>query len=74
MGHVIKRLKLNRYRCVSIPSNKDLFLRVGQRALPPMADGQIADYNNNTMENLDYLEAQLIKESQMPLSDPSLNK
>lgn len=66
MGHVIKRLKLNRHRCVSIPSNKDLFQRVGQRVLPPMADGQVADYNNSTMENLDYIESQLLKDSQIP--------
>lgn len=63
----IKRLKLNRYKCVSIPKNKDLFLRVGQRVLPPMVDGQVADYPASVMDEMDSYEAQLIKDSQMPL-------
>ena len=69
MGHVISRLKLNRHRCVSIPSNKDLFQRIGQRVLPPMADGQEAVFVNGTMDALDAVEAQLIREGQMPLAE-----
>lgn len=53
---------------VSIPSNKDLFMRVGMRALPEMADGQTFTATNGTMDEIDVYEAQLIKDSQMPLA------
>ena len=65
----ISRLKLNKFRQVSIPSNKDLFMRVGMRSLPKMADGQTFTATNGTMEELDVYEAQLIKDSQMPLAE-----
>lgn len=65
MTHVVKRLKLNKFRAVSIPKNKDLFMRIGRRPLPAMADGQIASYNSNTMDVLSDIEAQILKENQM---------
>lgn len=61
-----KRLKLNKFRMVSIPSNKDLFMRIGRRNVP-MVDGQVASFSNGTMEELANLEAQLLKDNQMPL-------
>lgn len=70
MGHVIKGLKLNKFRVVSIPKNKDLFLRVGSRPIPKMEDGQVANYTNGGLEALDEMEAQLIKQSQMPIDTP----
>lgn len=66
MTHVVKRLKLNKFRAVSIPKNKDLFMRIGRRPLPSMADGQVASYNSNTMDVLSDIEAQILKENQMP--------
>ena len=68
MGTIcIKKLKLNKFRVVCIPSNKDLFMRVGPRSNPNFEDGQVANYTNGGLEALDEMEAQLIKESQMPL-------
>lgn len=61
-----KRLKLNKFRMVSIPKTKDLFMRIGRRQIP-MQDGQVASYANGTMEELSNLEAQLLKDHQMPL-------
>lgn len=69
MPVVIKKLKLNKFRVVSIPKNKDLFMRVGERPLPKMEDGQVANYTNGGLEALDEMEAQLLKASQMPLSE-----
>lgn len=66
---VPKKMRLNSFRVVSIPRNKDLFLRVGSRPITEMADGQVASYTNGEMDTLDSLEAQLIKESQMPLAE-----
>ena len=63
-----KRLKLNKFRLVSIPKNKDLFLRCGRRA-SPITDGQTAMYANGVMEDLSNIEAQLLNDNQMPLSD-----
>lgn len=62
------RLKLNKFRMVSIPKAKDLFMRIGRRQIP-MQDGQVASYANGTMEELSNLEAQLLKDNQMPLAD-----
>lgn len=66
---VIDRLKLNRFRAVKCPKNKDLFERVGLRPVKEMADGQVASFTNGTMEAIDAAEAYLIRESQMPLAD-----
>lgn len=63
-----KRLKLNKFRMVSIPKNKDLFMRCGRRA-SPMVDGQTAMYANGVMEELSNIEAQLLKDNQMPLAE-----
>lgn len=63
----IKKLKLNKFRVVSIPSNKDLFMRVGPRPNVNIPDGQVANYTNGGLEALDEMEAQLIKDSQMPI-------
>lgn len=67
MGMVCKKMKLNKFRQVSLPSNKDLFMRVGKRQLPDMQDGQVANFNTDTMSSLTSLEAQYLKDSQMPL-------
>lgn len=64
-----KRLKLNQFRMVSIPKPKDLFMRIGRRSMP-MQDGQVASFSNGVMEDLDNLEAQYLKESQMPPDFP----
>ena len=69
--YVVKELRLNTFKNVSIPSNKDIFLRVGSRPVQNMQDGQTANYSTNTMEMLDDLESQLLKDSQMP-TDTSL--
>lgn len=71
MSVVIKKLKLNKFRVVSIPKNKDLFMRVGARPLPKMEDGQVANYTNGGLDALDEMEAQMIKASHMPLDTPT---
>lgn len=53
MARVNSKLKLNRFRNVSIPSNKDLFFRVGKRPQPAMADGQVANFDGSTMNQID---------------------
>lgn len=53
---------------VSIPKTKDLFMRIGRRQIP-LQDGQIASYSNGTMEEISNLEAQLLKDNQMPLAE-----
>lgn len=63
------KLKINTFREVSVPSNKDLFMRVGLRPLPEMADGQVAEFTNGAIDELDAAQAYVIKESQMPLSN-----
>lgn len=60
-------MKLNKFRVVSIPTNKDLFMRVGSRPIPDMADGQVAQFTNGEIDALDAAEAYVIKDSQMPL-------
>lgn len=55
------------FRNVSIPSNKDIFARVGSRPVQNMKDGQVAEFSSTTMDQLDNLEAQVLKDSQMPL-------
>ena len=64
---VVEELRLNTFRNVSIPSNKDIFSRVGSRPVQNMQDGQTASFSSNTMDALDDLEAQVLKDSQMPL-------
>lgn len=69
---VIERLKLNKFRAVRIPKNKDLFARVGARPVVDMADGQTASFTNGTMDAIDAMEANVIKDSQIPLADDSI--
>lgn len=64
---VIDKLKFNKFKQVSIPRNKDLFQRVGNRNLPEIQDGQIATFSNGTMEELSNMESTLLNEKQMPL-------
>lgn len=66
MARVIKKKQLNRFRNVSIPSNKDLFFRVGKRPLPNMVDGQVASFDNSTMNQIDNAMETLLNSNQMP--------
>lgn len=66
---VIERLKLNKFRPVSIPKNKDLFMRVGIRPIPDMVDAQVASFTNGVMDEMDSLEAQIIRDKDMPLAE-----
>lgn len=70
---VVEKLKLNKFRAVSIPRNRNLFERVGGLKLPEMADGQTAFISNGVMEEIDNLEAQMIRESQIPIADKSIH-
>lgn len=69
MARVIAKKKLNKFRNVSIPSNKDLFLRVGKRPLPKMDDGQVANFPGSTMDLVDDAMTQLLKPNQMPVNE-----
>lgn len=62
--------KLNRFKNVRIPRNKDLFARIGGRNIPMHQDGQVADFNTRPVDILssqlaDY-ESQMLRKSQMP--------
>lgn len=54
----IESLKLNRYRAVSIPRNKDLFNRVGPRNVPNSSLGSedVIPMNMRTLDQLDYMD------------------
>ena len=67
MAICIKKLKLNKYRCVSCPTNQDLFYRIGPRPQQGFQDGQVAETFNGGLDAIDAMEAMLLKESQMPL-------
>lgn len=43
-------------------------MRIGRRNVP-MVDGQVASFSNGTMEELSNIEAQLLKDDQMPLTE-----
>lgn len=60
------KLKNNKYKAVSLPRNRDLFARVGSRIHPDMADGQVASFASDTMSQLDNIESQYLRPSQMP--------
>lgn len=69
---VQEKKKLNKFKQVRIPRNKDLFARIGGRDIPMHQDGQVADFNTRTVDIVsaqlaDY-ESQMLRESQMPLS------
>lgn len=67
MAYVVDKKKLNKFRVVSIPSNKDLFMRVGRRSLPPMLDGQVASFDCSTMNSIDRAISDCLDSNQMPL-------
>lgn len=67
MPRVNSKMKLNRFRNVSVPSNKDLFFRVGKRPLPSMVDGQVANFDGSTMNQIDNVMDTYLKSNQMPL-------
>lgn len=69
MARVVSKKKLNKFRNVSIPSNKDLFFRVGKRPLPKMEDGQVASFSGSTMDSIDDAMSQLLKPGQMPIDE-----
>lgn len=61
---VVEKLKLNKFRAVSIPSNKDLFERIGPRNIP-ITDGQVANFSDPALMPNDMLE-DFITEKQIP--------
>lgn len=67
MARVNSKMKLNRFRNVSIPSNKDLFYRVGKRPIPSVVDGQVANFDGSTMNKIDNVMDTFLKPNQMPL-------
>lgn len=69
MARVIAKKKLNKFRNVSIPSNKDLFFRVGKRPFPKVDYGQVANFSGSTMDLVDDAMTQLLKPNQMPVNE-----
>lgn len=67
---VIDELKLNKYVQVSIPRNRDLYARIGGRIPPLGTGGFTAEINKSKLDLLAdseaALEAQMLKDSQMP--------
>lgn len=61
---VVDELKLNKFREVSIPKNKDLFSRIGSRSVP-VIDGQVANFSNPSLMPDDMLE-DFLSDKQMP--------
>lgn len=66
---VVEKLKLNKFKQVTIPRNKDLFMRVGSRPVTDIQDGQVAHFTNGTMEELSVIESQVLKDNQMTLDE-----
>lgn len=54
---VIEELKLNKFEPCHCPDCQDLFRRVGQRVIPDYVDGQVASFNQNTMDAIGSAEA-----------------
>lgn len=54
---VVEKMKLNKFRAVACIDPQDLYKRVGSRAIPEIQDGQVADFNQNTMDALCAAEA-----------------
>lgn len=73
--------QLNKFEHFRIPSNKDLFARVGNREVPMHSEGQIADFNSRKIDalakSLDMAEEayyyQQLKERQMPTDTDTTN-
>lgn len=72
---VIDKLKLNKFVPVSIPKNSDLYARVGGRIPSLGTGGFTAEFGKDKMQLLadseSAIEAQMIKDSQMPLNTPT---
>lgn len=68
---VIEKMRLNKFAPVSIPKNRDLYARVGGRIPSLGTGGFTAEYGKDKMQLLAdseaALEAQMLKDSQMPL-------
>lgn len=54
---VVEELKLNKYEACSCPDCQDLYRRAGSRVIPDYVDGQVANFNQNTMDALDSAQA-----------------
>lgn len=71
---VIKSLKLNKFQPVSIPRNRDLYARVGGR-VPSLGTGgftsEIGKQKFDLLADSEAaLEADMLKDSQMPADTP----
>ena len=68
---VIEKLKLNKYKAVSVPRNRDLYARVGGRVPQLGTGGFTSELGKSKMDILSdseaALEAQMLKDNQMPL-------
>ena len=64
---VVKDLKLNKFRNVSIPSNKDLYERIGPRSIK-VEDGQVANFNLSGLSTEDQLE-DFLAPGKMPIDE-----
>lgn len=75
---VIEKLRLNKFAPVSIPKNRDLYARVGGRIPSLGTGGFTAEYGKDKMQLLadseSALEAQMLKDSQMPADTPMPTK
>lgn len=71
---VIEKLRLNKFAPVSIPKNRDLYARVGGRIPSLGTGGFTAEYGKDKLQLIAdseaALEAQMLKESQMPADTP----
>ena len=71
---VIEKLRLNKFAPVSIPKNRDLYSRVGGRIPSLGTGGFTSEYGKDKMQLLAdseaALEAQMLKDSQMPSDSP----
>lgn len=72
--YVIEKLRLNKFAPVSIPKNRDLYERVGGRIPSLGTGGFTAEFGKDKMQLLAdseaSLEAQMLKDSQMPIDTP----
>lgn len=68
---VIDSLKLNKFKPVSVPRNRDLYSRVGGRVPSMGTTGFVAELAKNKMQVLSdadsFFESEMLKDSQMPL-------
>lgn len=68
---VIEKLKLNKFKSVSVPRNRDLYARVGGRVPQLGTGGFTSELGKSKMDILSdseaALEAQMLKDNQMPL-------